>query len=82
MLALPPRPQRHRMVTDKKRPRDGNDQDDASESSGAAAGQGAKRRRVGAVGFGLGTFAGLVGKAFKATASVFRGGEGGGRRSM
>lgn len=62
---------------DKKRPRDQTNTADAGASKkrgGAAVGQGAKRRRVGAVGFGLGTFAGLVGKAFRATASVFGGG--------
>ena len=63
------------MVLDKKRPRDETNTDaGASKRGGAAAEQGAKRRRVGAVGFGLGTFAGLVGKAFRATASVFGGG--------
>jgi len=45
-------------------------------SCGGVAGlpeQGSKRRRVGGAGFGLGAFAGLVGKAFRATASVFGG---------
>lgn len=63
------------MVMDKKRPLDETTRD-ASEWEGgsAAAGHDAKRRRVGSAGFGLGTFAGLVGKAFRATASVFGGG--------
>lgn len=61
---------------DKKRPRDEDKHEDASECGGAGAEQDAKRRRVAAVGFGLGTFAGLVGKAFRATASVFGGGGG------
>lgn len=68
---------------DKKRPREAKEAKDAagaSERGGAAAEQqqGTKRRRVGAVGFGLGAFAGLVGKALRATASVFGGGGGGG----
>lgn len=47
-------------------------------SCGGKAGQpehGSKRRRVGGAGFGLGALAGLIGKAFRATASAFGGGQ-------
>lgn len=65
------------MVMDKKRPRDETaGATECGRSSVADAEQGAKRRRVGGVGFGLGTFAGLMGKAFRATASMFGGGSG------
>ena len=60
-----------------KRLRGGFDEKDAG-SSGGGAGRvepGSKRRRVAGSGFGLGAFAGLVGKAFRATASVFGGGQ-------
>lgn len=67
------------MAMDKKRPRDETNDASASECDESmrrkpdpAKERGAaKRLRVGAVGLGLGTFAGLVGKAFRATASVF-----------
>lgn len=74
----------------RKRPRDddhGNEKDGPPSSSplgddGASEQQEqeVKRRRLGTVTYGLGAFAGLVGKAFRATASVF--GRTGGRQQL
>lgn len=71
------------MASEQCRKRQRDDDNDGIEknvgpSGRAAAGeqQETKRRRVGTVTFGLGAFAGLVGKAFRATAAVFgRGGQ-------
>lgn len=58
-----------------KRPRDVMESR-SSFAGGSDEEQDAKRRRVVAAGFGLGAFAGLVGKALKATVSAFgRGGQ-------
>eukprot|EP00903_Cladosiphon_okamuranus_P016239 g14981.t1 len=74
-------------MTDKKRPRDETSNDaGASEYGGGSGATSAehspKRRRLRGVGYGLGAFAGLVGKAFRLTASVFAGGSGHQRSSQ
>lgn len=68
----------------KKRSRDDGTEKGVATSGLPAAGVGeqqeVKRRRVDTVTYGLGAFAGLVGKAFRATASVF--GRGGGQQQQ